>query len=117
MLMDPFLKVNKLFSYVQQQEPQKQYISHNSRLDSIALISQKGYSPPKNFAGSRFTSRTTRDRPYCTHCKITEQTFETCFKGNNAEALVCRHCDMSGHTIEKFSAYMGTLQAINCITN
>lgn len=93
MLIDPLPPVNKVFSYIQQQERHHLVTSLAQPTDSIALASQKPFSTP-----SPPTSR--KDKPYCTHCKITGHTLANCFKSDNATAPLCTHCEMSGHTIE-----------------
>ena len=55
-------------------------------------------NPPAKFPSH---SRYKKERTYCTHCKITGHTLETCFKAGNVEALICSHCNFIGHTVEK----------------
>ncbi|KAF5442390.1 hypothetical protein F2P56_035053 [Juglans regia] len=100
MLLDPLPAVTKVFSLIQQQEHQHQLISHSPSPDSMALAVKRPFVPNAKYSPqSRPLSK--KDRPYCTHCKISGHTFETCFKAGNAEAPVCSHCNLSGHTMEK----------------
>lgn len=91
--------MNKVFSYVQQQERQRHVLStiHNS--ENIALFTRRnvGSSKPNRAPGSF-----KRDKLYCTHCKLTGHSFETCFKAGNAEPPLCSHCDMTGHIVELY---------------
>lgn len=99
MLIDPFPSLNKVFSYLQQQERQCQIASNNSSVDSVALLAKRGnenYKPTLKFAGNG-----KRDKPYCSHYKITGNVFNNCFKAENVEPPVCFHYEMTGHTVEK----------------
>ncbi|KAF5444667.1 hypothetical protein F2P56_033784 [Juglans regia] len=98
MLLDPLPPLTKVFSIIQQQERHYQMASTNPSPDSLAFAVRKPYSnPTKAFP----QSKSKKDRAYCTYCKITGHTFDTCFKAGNAEPPVCSHCNMSGHTMEK----------------
>ncbi|XP_042947042.1 uncharacterized protein LOC122280126 [Carya illinoinensis] len=89
MLIDPLPPVNKVFSYIQQQE-RHHLTSAAPPVETIALAARRPSQPfPK------------RDKPYCTHCKITGHTLAQCFKSGNATAPVCTHCEMTGHTVER----------------
>ncbi|KAF5471497.1 hypothetical protein F2P56_008285 [Juglans regia] len=94
MLIDPLPPVNKVFSYIQQQERHRLFTSSAPSTDSIALASRKTFSTP-----SPHSSR--KDKLYCTHCRITGHTLANCFKSGNATAPICTHCEMTGHTIER----------------
>ncbi|KAA8538357.1 hypothetical protein F0562_027820 [Nyssa sinensis] len=81
---------NKVFSYIQQQERHHLITSTAPPVDSIVLAARR----PVPFSPKR-------DKPYCTHCKITGHTLAQCFKSGNATALVCTHCEITGHTAER----------------
>ncbi|KAA8524565.1 hypothetical protein F0562_010988 [Nyssa sinensis] len=99
MLLDPLPSVTRVFSLIQQQECQHSLIQHSPFLDTMALAINRPFLTSK--MSNSFKPNPKKDRPYCTHCKITDYTLESCFKIGNAEAPVCRHCHMTGHTVEK----------------
>ncbi|KAA8526271.1 hypothetical protein F0562_008526 [Nyssa sinensis] len=87
MLLEPLPPVNKVFSYIQQQERHHLITSAAPPVDTIVLAARRPFPfSPK------------RDKPYCTHCKITGHTLAQCFKYGNATAPVCTHCEITGHT-------------------
>lgn len=98
MLLDPLPPITKVFSLIQQQERHYQMTPTSTPSDSMAFSIRKPY-PPSNRYSSQ--PRPKKERAYCSHCKITGHSFETCFKVGNAEPPICAHCNMSGHTMEK----------------
>lgn len=99
MLIEPLPAVNKVLSYIQQQERQRQVLSGNSGHDTMALFTWKNN---ENFKGNTKTSATfKKNKPYCTHYKILGHSLDNCLKASNAEPLVCSPCDMIGHTMER----------------
>lgn len=99
MLIDPLPLVNKVFSYLQQQERQRQIAFNSPSLDSIALATRNTF---KNFRGSNTPSfAAKKDRPYCTHCKIASHVFVNFFKAGNAQIPICTHFEMAGHTADR----------------
>ncbi|XP_073267142.1 uncharacterized protein [Populus alba] len=98
MLLDPIPTITRVVSIIQQQEHQHQLTSNSTQHDAMAFVIRKP-SPFTNKFPSH--SKYKKERNYCTHCKITGHTLETCFKVGNAEALICSHCNFTGHTVEK----------------
>ncbi|XP_035545942.1 uncharacterized protein LOC118348427 [Juglans regia] len=99
MLLDPLPPLTKVLSLIQQQERHSQMASTNPSPDSLAFAVIKSYpNPTKAFP----QSKPKKDRAYCTYCKITSHILDTCFKVGNAEPPICSHCNMSGHTMEKY---------------
>ncbi|XP_041011401.1 uncharacterized protein LOC121255189 [Juglans microcarpa x Juglans regia] len=94
MLIDPLPSVTKVFSYIKQQERHRMVTSSIPHPDSITLVSRKPSPNPPSNSGNK-------DKPYCTHCKITGHTLQTCFKSGNAVAPVCTHYEMTCHTMER----------------
>ncbi|KAF5442808.1 hypothetical protein F2P56_035426 [Juglans regia] len=99
MLLDPLPPVSKVFSLVQQQERHHRITSHSQPSETLALTVKKPYTPSKSSPTNQTNPR--KDRPYCTHCKISGHTVENCFKLGNADPPLCTHCNMLGHSIEK----------------
>ncbi|XP_042983382.1 uncharacterized protein LOC122312797 [Carya illinoinensis] len=99
MLMDPLPPVSKVFSLVQQQERHHEMTSHSASPETMAMAVKKPYTPSKFSPKPNHSFK--KDRPYCSHCKITGHIFETCFKAGNAEPPLCTNCNLTGHTIEK----------------
>lgn len=66
----------------------------------MALAIKKPFVPYTKYSTQSRPSPK-KERAYCTHCKISGHSLETCFKAGNAEALVCSHCHLSGHIMEK----------------
>ncbi|KAA8532313.1 hypothetical protein F0562_032346 [Nyssa sinensis] len=90
MLLEPLPPVNKVFSYIQQQERHHLITYAAPPVDTIALAARRPFPfSPK------------RDKPYCTHCKIPGHSLAQCFKSGNTTAPVCTHCAMTGHTAER----------------
>ncbi|XP_035551155.1 uncharacterized protein LOC118349715 [Juglans regia] len=98
-LLDPIPPVTRVFSLIQQQERQHQLTHHAPSPDSMALAIKIPFSP-QNFS-PQTRPHQKRDRPFCTHCKITGHTFDTCFKAGNVESPLCTHCHLSGHVVDK----------------
>ncbi|KAL0416774.1 UNVERIFIED_CONTAM: hypothetical protein Slati_3509300 [Sesamum latifolium] len=98
MSIDPLPPLNKVFSYIQQQERQRLIISNTSH-DSVALIAKRNIGYSKGNVLQAPHSR--REKLFCTHCKISGRVLEKCFKAGNAEPPFCTHCKMEGHVIEK----------------
>ncbi|XP_031268943.1 uncharacterized protein LOC116127438 [Pistacia vera] len=83
-------ETNTVFSYIQQQEQHHLITSVAPPIETIALAARR----PSQFSPKR-------DKPYCSHCKITGHTLAQCFKSGNATAPVCTHCEMTGHIAER----------------
>ncbi|KAG7970169.1 hypothetical protein I3843_07G068500, partial [Carya illinoinensis] len=79
MLLDPLPLVSKFFSLVQQQERHHQITSHLQPSET-ALAVKKPYNPSKPSPKNQPNLR--KDRPFCTHCKISGHTIERCYKLN-----------------------------------
>lgn len=90
MLIDPLPPINKVFSYIQQQERHHHITFAAPPVDTNVLVARR----PSQFFPKR-------DKPYCTHCKITGHTLAQCFKSENATALICTHYEMIGHFVER----------------
>ncbi|KAF5468454.1 hypothetical protein F2P56_012604 [Juglans regia] len=99
MLMDPIPPVSKVFSLVQQQERHHQMTSQTPSSETMAMAVKTPCTPSKFSPKPNHSFK--KDRPYCSHCKITGHSLETCFKVGNAEPPLCSHCHLTGHTIEK----------------
>lgn len=99
MLMEPLPAVNKVFSYVQQQERQRNVLSGNTRSETIALFSKRtpSFFKPENKSTKNFN----KEKPYCSHCKIPGHVIENYFKASNAETPLYSHCDLTGHTTDR----------------
>lgn len=98
MLLDPIPTITRVFSIIQQQERQHQLTSNSTQHDAMAFAIRKPSSFTTKFPSH---SKYKKERTYCTHCKITGHTLETCFKVGNTEAPICSHCKFTGYTVEK----------------
>ncbi|KAL5727239.1 hypothetical protein ACHQM5_000457 [Ranunculus cassubicifolius] len=78
LLMEPLPSIEKLFSFVKQEESQ-QYLNNSSlpNVESAALQYQK--YEPRHYRGSS-SSQNKRPRPFCDHCKIHGHTVATCYQ-------------------------------------
>jgi hypothetical protein len=86
MLLDPIPTIARVFSIIQQQERQHQLTSNSTQYDAMAFAIRKPSSFTTKFPSH---SKYKKERTYCTHCKITRHTLETCFKVGNTEAPIC----------------------------
>ncbi|KAF5464278.1 hypothetical protein F2P56_014367, partial [Juglans regia] len=73
-------------------------ISTVPSIETMALAIKKPFSPSR-FSKTNPSSK--KDRPYCSHCKISGHLLENCFKLGNAAAPICSHCNLTGHTVDK----------------
>lgn len=100
-MLDPLPPVNKVFSYIQQQEKQRQITTTTVNNESIAMATRRGYGDNRSSAYGRSNFTGKKDRTYCTHCKIPGHSLDKCFKVGNTEPPICTHCNMIGHPMEK----------------
>lgn len=99
MLIDPLPPVNKVFSYIQEQERQRQIASPTSGIDKIALAAHRSLGNFKTNNRSSFSIK--KDRPFCTHYKINGHMVDNCFKIGYDEIPACTHCNKAGHTADR----------------
>ncbi|XP_022893723.1 uncharacterized protein LOC111408153 [Olea europaea var. sylvestris] len=99
MLIEPLSHVDKVFSYVQQKERQRQTTSTLAGSDSVAFYTRN--TNPNFKPQNPQNTDPNKERPYCKFCKIPGHHFEKCFKASNAEAPICSHCNMTGHMVDR----------------
>ncbi|KAB1214069.1 hypothetical protein CJ030_MR5G017332 [Morella rubra] len=104
MLLDHVPAVNRVFSMVQQQEIQHKMMVTGPSIETMALATRR--FTDFNHGTKQFTTSKS-NKPYCTHCRITGHTLETCFKSGNTTPPVCSHCNMFGHVAEKCYKFHG----------
>ena len=97
MLIEPLPNINKVFSLIQQQEQHHQLTNNTLSCQSMALASKFVNTHFKTI-NKNFTSHR-KERSYCQHCH-TQTHLKIAIKGN-IELLVCSHCNVSGHMVEK----------------
>lgn len=93
LMMDPVPSVNRVFGMIQQQEKQHFVADGNPEGDLMAMALQKVKVNQKQAAR--------KDKPFCSHCKISGHSLSRCFKAGNAQPMKCTHCNMNGHTVDK----------------
>lgn len=102
MLVEPLPPVNKVFSYVQQQERQRSVLAGTVGSDAIALVDKKTSGSFSFFKASPKPGGSfKKEKLYCSHCKVTVHAFENCFKAGNAAPPKCIHCNTMGHTMDR----------------
>lgn len=74
--MEPLPSIDKLFSFIKQEESQ-QYMN-NSNVPSVDSAALQYKADSRNFRGPSANNK--RPRPYCDHCSKHGHTKATCYK-------------------------------------
>ncbi|XP_022893294.1 uncharacterized protein LOC111407840 [Olea europaea var. sylvestris] len=94
-LIKPFLRLNEVYSIIQQEEKRRQ-ISTDCSLDKTMALLAKGNLDVR----TQNQSSQKKDRYYCTYCKIAGHSLKRCFKANPNKPA-CSYFQMPGHTVGK----------------
>ncbi|XP_018856817.2 uncharacterized protein LOC109019046 [Juglans regia] len=99
-LLKPSPSLSEVYALVQQEEKRKQLSNPPIPSDSLAFATRNHFTYNKD--PTKQSGFPKRDRPFCTHCKISGHFLEKCFKANpNLEKPICTHCNLVGHTVDK----------------
>ncbi|KAJ1386917.1 Retrotransposon gag domain [Sesbania bispinosa] len=80
--------LSEVFYTVRGEENRRTVMLDDPPIDGLALVSGKG--PTKGSSAGKFSSKPARDDRWCTYCKKSGHTKETCFRIHGKEKVLAR---------------------------